>query len=73
MKSITVKKTTYLIIGLVTSVSFLTGYLLGDILGILIPKVSEYLGGIIFLLIGCYVLWQWVDEQKEKISEVLPR
>lgn len=66
LKSIKVKKTTYLVIGLVTSVSFLIGYLLGDLLALFIPRLAEYLGGFVFVLIGCYVLWQWFDEQREK-------
>ncbi len=69
LKSIKVKKTTYIIISLVTSGSFLTGYLLGDLLELMIPKMAEYLGGLVFVLIGCYIVWQWVDEQREKIRQ----
>ncbi|WP_194840781.1 sporulation membrane protein YtaF [Filobacillus milosensis] len=67
LKSIKVKKTTYMVIGLVTSSSFLSGYLLGGIFSLLTPTITEYLGGIIFLFVGGYVIWQWVGEQREKI------
>ncbi|RPF55390.1 sporulation membrane protein YtaF [Aquisalibacillus elongatus] len=72
LKSIKVKKTTFLTVGLVTSMSFLTGYLLGGFLSLVIPRITEYLGGFIFVFVGCYVIWQWITEQREKFHQYYP-
>ncbi|GEL76835.1 sporulation membrane protein YtaF [Tenuibacillus multivorans] len=69
LRSIKVKLSTYMIIGLVTSISFLAGYLLGDVLSYLIPQITDYLGGFIFVFVGLYIIWQWVDEQREKLKK----
>ncbi|MGM8215573.1 sporulation membrane protein YtaF [Bacillaceae bacterium W0354] len=69
LRSIKVNYTIYLLIGVMTALSFMTGHIIGQSIAFLIPSVTEVLGGIIFVLIGCYIIWQWIDEQRKKIKK----
>ncbi|WP_188206388.1 sporulation membrane protein YtaF [Alkalibacillus aidingensis] len=72
IRSITVKKTTVLMIGVFTSVSFLLGGWAGEFVKFIMPFISHILGGLIFIAIGLWVIWQWIEDQKEKVRYYYP-
>ncbi|WP_162297869.1 sporulation membrane protein YtaF [Halalkalibacillus sediminis] len=66
LRSIHVGGSTYGIIGLMTGLSFILGYSMGDLIETILPHVSRYIGSVIFVVIGCMILKQWLQEQKTK-------
>ncbi|MFC0015665.1 MULTISPECIES: manganese efflux pump [Allobacillus] len=60
------------LIGLVTGSCFVIGSWLGKYFLYVLPFSSESIGGMIFITIGLWVLYQWATEQKEKLKSVEP-
>lgn len=53
------------LIGLVTGSCFIIGSWIGKYFLYMLPFSSEYIGGMIFISIGLWVLFQWATEQKK--------
>ncbi|MDQ0351224.1 putative sporulation protein YtaF [Alkalibacillus filiformis] len=68
VRSITVKPHTVLMIGAFTACSFLLGGWIGELVMFIMPFISHILGGLIFIAIGSWVLWQWLQDQKQKVK-----
>ena len=60
------------LIGLVTGSCFIIGSWIGKYFLYMLPFSSEYIGGMIFISIGLWVLFQWATEQKEKLKSIEP-
>lgn len=68
LRSIHLSYTTYGIVIIMTMLSFITGNFIGQSISFFIPSVTDILGSIIFVMIGSYIVYQWVTEQKQKIK-----
>ncbi|GAA0456397.1 sporulation membrane protein YtaF [Alkalibacillus silvisoli] len=68
VRSIRVKPYTILMVGAFTACSFLLGGWIGELVMFIMPFISQFLGGLIFIAIGTWVLWQWLQDQKQKVK-----
>jgi len=69
LRSIKVNYTIYLLVGIMTALSFIIGHLIGHSMALMIPQITDLLGSVVFIGIGCFILWQWVDEQRTKLMK----
>ncbi|MET3682617.1 putative sporulation protein YtaF [Alkalibacillus flavidus] len=69
LRHISVPKETIAIVGLVTALSFFVGHLIGDGIRFMVPMLTDIIGSLIFVVIGCWVIGQWVQDQKVKFKK----
>lgn len=70
IRSISISSRIVIFIGMVTGASFLVGSWLGELFVYVMPRLTDYLGGTIFIGIGLWVIWQWISDQKKKLKTV---